>query len=262
MSLDPAAPPTAQLLTLDPEVLLELSKPLALEPDTIHVWAFALEGSPGLVERCRDILSDSERRRADRFVFPNGRIHHSVAHGVLRHLLGLYSGVAPGSLAFETTASGKPSLLLPGGTPSPLHFNLSHSDARGLLGVCHGRELGIDIERVRANLEALDISRHYFFGAEREAIEGALSVMRDNIFIRYWVAKEAVLKAQGVGLGFPLDQFCVHFLPDADAALIETLDPAVLEPDWTVRMLSCDEGWAAAVAARGQDWEVKIERNL
>jgi 4'-phosphopantetheinyl transferase len=257
------------MITLDPKVLLALPASLVLEPRTVHVWAFTLEGSTALTEACRDVLSPTERQRADRFVFAHDRMHHVIAHGVLRHLLSRYCGVAPNSLRFETTASGKPSLQaqVPGrarvGTPSSsLQFNLTHSDGRALLGVSDGRELGIDLERVRSNLEALDISRHYFFGAEREAIENALSVMRDSTFFRYWVAKEAVLKAQGVGLGFPLDQFCIHFHPGGDTAHIETLDPAVLERDWTVRMLPCEADWTAAVAARGSDWRVKVERNL
>jgi 4'-phosphopantetheinyl transferase len=251
------------MITLDPEVLLALPASLVLEPHTVHVWAFTLDGSAALTGACRDVLSPAERQRADRFVFEHDRVHHTVAHGVLRHVLSRYCGVAPESLRFETTANGKPSLQAPGEAlaqaPSSLQFNLTHSDDRALLGVSDGRELGTDLERVRSNLEALDISRHYFFGAEREAIENALSVMRDRTFFRYWVAKEAVLKAQGVGLGFPLDRFCIHFHPGGDTAHIETLDPAVLEPDWTVRMLPCEAGWTAAVASRGQDWRVKVE---
>ena len=259
------------MITLDPEVLLALPGSLALEPDTVHVWAFTLDGSAALSEACRDVLSPAERQRADRFVFARDRTHHTVAHGVLRHLLSRYCGIAPRSLRFETTASGKPSLQEhaqerdararpSAASSSSLQFNLTHSEDRALLAVSYGRELGIDLERVRSNLEALDISRHYFFGAEREAIENALSVMRDRTFFRYWVAKEAVLKAQGVGLGFPLDRFCIHFHPGGDTAHIETLDPAVLERDWTVRMLPCETDWTAAVAARGSDWRVKVER--
>ena len=248
------------MITLDPKLLLALPASLVLEPRTVHVWAFTLEGSAALTEACRDVLSPTERQRADRFVFAHDRIRHTIAHGVLRHLLSRYCGIAPASLCFQATASGKPSLQWPAGAAVPsLQFNLTHSDDRALLGVSDGRELGIDLERVRSNLEALDISRHYFFGAEREAIENALSVMRDRTFFRYWVAKEAVLKAQGVGLGFPLDRFCIHFHPGGDTAHIETLDPAVLERDWTVRMLPCEAGWAGAVAARGDDWLVKVE---
>jgi 4'-phosphopantetheinyl transferase len=248
------------MIAVDPESLLALPASLELEPSTVHVWAFRLEGSAALTEACRDVLSPAERQRADRFVFPHDRIHHTIAHGVLRHVLSRYAGIAPGSLRFQATASGKPSLVWPAdASATTLQFNLTHSEDRALLGVSDGREIGIDLERVRSNLEALDISRHYFFGAEREAIENALSVMRDSIFFRYWVAKEAVLKAQGVGLGFPLDRFCIHFHSAGDTAHIETLDPAVLERDWTVRLLPFAADWAAAVAARGDDWQVKVE---
>lgn len=265
-------PPSETFIALNPEALLALAGPLALELDTVHVWAFELDGSTELVERCRSCLSSGERQRADRFVFERDRVHHTVAHGVLRHLLGLYCGISPESLGFSVTAAGKPSLARlpenlaewssgnPAGDPPGIHFNLTHSGGRALLGVSQGRELGIDLEQVRSNIEVLSISRNYFFGAERDAIEGALSVTRDSLFFRYWVAKEAVLKAQGIGLGFPLDQFRVDFLPGDAEARIETFDPDRLDGGWTVRMLPCDAGWLAAVAARGQDWVVKVER--
>jgi 4'-phosphopantetheinyl transferase len=76
---------------------------------------------------------------------------------------------------------------------------------------------------------------------------------------RYWVAKEAVLKAQGVGLGFPLDRFRIDFLPDGHAARLESLDPVALSPHWTVRMLPCESGWLGAIAALGTDWGVRLE---
>jgi 4'-phosphopantetheinyl transferase len=252
--------PIPDRCALDPEALLALTSPLVLEPDTVHVWAFTLEGSADLVDACRDVLSLAERQRADRFVFARDRTRHIIAHGVLRHLLSRYCGFAPSSLRFDATSAGKPSLQVSVGPAGSLHFNLSHSEAGALLGVSNGRELGVDLERVRSDVEALGISRHYFFGSERKAIEEALPAERDSTFFRYWVAKEAVLKAQGVGLGFPLDRFCVNFLPGGQAAHIETLDPGVLERDWTVRMLPCDIGWVGAVAARGDDWSVKVER--
>jgi 4'-phosphopantetheinyl transferase len=248
------------MAVLDPAALLALDGPLALEPNTVHVWAFELEGTAALIELCRNALSNAERQRADRFVFERDRVHHTVAHGVLRHLLGRYCGIPPESLQFSVTAAGKPALQGPLGESAGIHFNLTHSGGRALLGISQGRELGIDLEQVRPNIEVLSISRNYFFGAERDAIEGALSVTRDSLFFRYWVAKEAVLKAQGIGLGFPLDQFRVDFLPGDAEARIETFDPGRLDGGWTVRMLPCDAGWLAAVAARGPDWVVKVER--
>jgi 4'-phosphopantetheinyl transferase len=270
----PPAPrlPSATFTALNAEALLTLAGPLALELDTVHVWAFELDGTSALVEQCRSYLSIGERQRADRFVFERDRVRHTVAHGVLRHLLSRYCSIRPESLQFSVTAAGKPSLARspanpaegppgnPAGVTPAIHFNLTHSGGRALLGVSQGRELGIDLEQVRPNIEVLSISRNYFFGAERDAIEGALSVTRDSLFFRYWVAKEAVLKAQGIGLGFPLDQFRVDFLPGDAEARIETFDPGRLDGEWIVRMLPCEAGWLAAVAARGQDWVVKVER--
>jgi 4'-phosphopantetheinyl transferase len=249
--------PARTMPLLDPEALLAQSEPLFPLEARVHVWSFSLEGSADVTRHCRDCLSPAERHRADRFVFPRDRIRYTIAHGVLRHLLGRYLAVSPGSLEFSASAAGKPALLQPAATAP--HFNLSHSDERALLGVSAGHELGIDLEKERSNIEALAISRHYFFGSEREAIERAPPDVRDNVFFRYWVAKEAVLKAQGVGLGFPLDRFRVDFLQDGHRARIETLDPDRLEGAWTVRMLPGETDWPAAVAARGEDWDIAIE---
>ena len=80
---------------LAPQTLLASSDPLGVEPDTLHVWAFALEGEPRLVEACRTLLVSEERQRADRFVFERDRIRYTVAHGVLRHPLSRYCDLAP-----------------------------------------------------------------------------------------------------------------------------------------------------------------------
>jgi 4'-phosphopantetheinyl transferase len=252
--------PAARVLTAAaPETLLAQSGHAALQPNTVHVWAFALDGPEPFVALCRSVLSDEERHRADRFVFDRDRVHYTVAHAVLRHLLSRYRDQSPESLRFSTTPTGKPALWAGSEPTPPICFNLSHSEDRAMLGVSAGRELGVDLERVRSNIEALAISRHYFFGSERAAIESAPPDVRDNVFFRYWVAKEAVLKAQGIGLGFPLDRFRVEFLQDGDRARIETLDPDKLDGAWTVRMLPGETGWPAAVAARGEDWDIAIE---
>src|SRR5262249_11156562 len=115
----------------DPRTLLALRDPLGVEPDTIHVWGFSLAGEAELVERCRSWLAAQERDRADRFVFARDRTRYTVAHGVLRHLLSLYLGVAPQALDFKASAAGKPTLQ--GG--ATLHFNLTHSEDGALLGV-------------------------------------------------------------------------------------------------------------------------------
>jgi 4'-phosphopantetheinyl transferase len=250
------------LPTLDPVTILGSREQPALSPATVHVWSFALSGTADTVELCRGLLSQEECHRADRFVFERDRVRYTIAHGVMRHLLGRYCGLTPQSLSFSVTAAGKPSLADLGTLSEPLHFNLTHSDDRALLGLSVYGEIGVDIEKVRTNIEALAISRHYFFGSEREAIEATAEAQRHDMFFRYWVAKEAVLKAQGIGLGFPLDRFRVDFLAEGTTARIESFDASALHNDWRVRLLPCESDWHAAVAARGDTWSVQVERPM
>jgi 4'-phosphopantetheinyl transferase len=252
--------PAEELVTFDARELVSLRTPLRAERHSVHVWAFGLECSPDCIELCHGWLSAAECERADRFVFARDRDRYIVAHGVLRRLLSLYCDSAPESLRFIAAASGKPALQPVADGAPELCFNLTHSHDRALIGVSAGLELGVDLERLTLNTDTLSISRRYFFGSEREAIERAPSPLRDKTFFRYWVAKEAVLKAEGIGLGFPLDRFRVDFLPGEAAARIETLDPAALAGDWTVKMLPCESGWLGAVAARGTDWHLQLER--
>src|SRR5579884_4058144 len=139
-----------------PESLLDGVAAPALAPHTVHVWSFTLEGPPDLVERCRRTLSPEERHRADRFVFARDRVRYTIAHAVLRHLLSRYCGEMPESLQFVAGTAGKPVLQTAAAEP-PLRFNLTHSEDRALLAVSRNLELGVDLERVRSNIEALSI---------------------------------------------------------------------------------------------------------
>jgi len=248
-----------ELFTFDAETLTALQTPLRVDPNTVHIWAFELAGPASCVELCRTWLSNDECERADRFAFPHLRTRHIIAHGVLRRLLGLYTGTAPQSLQFSTGKAGKPSLQTTRPGTAAITFNLTHSETRAAVGVSVGRALGIDLEQLRSNIETLSISSHYFFGSERADIENAPAQLREATFFRYWVAKEAVLKAEGVGLGFPLDRFRVEFLRGNTAARIETLDASLLSGDWTVKVLPCETGWFGAVAAQGERWNLKLE---
>ena len=93
-------------------------------------------------------------------------------------------------------------------------------------------------------------------GPVRAAIRAEEPALQRKQFFRYWVAKEAVLKGEGHGLGFPLDRFEIVLGHDAELATVASLEPQRLRQDWTVRLLNLQPGWPAAVALRGRDWEL------
>jgi len=240
---------------LDP---FAMSEPLAVGSAELHVWAFALDEPAPIVTAWRGILSGDEILRADRFIFDRDRDRWIVAHGALRQLLGRYCARDPRTIAFDVGVHGKPTIARRDANETSIAFNLAHSHDRAVIAVALGREIGVDIERVRDDFDPLPIAREFFFGAELAAIHAVAPEHRRDTFFRYWVAKEAVLKAHGSGLSLALDSFCVVFEADAASARVHSRDPAAPDQSLTVRMLPLPPGWRGAVATDGDTWTLRL----
>ncbi|MGC3998928.1 MAG: 4'-phosphopantetheinyl transferase superfamily protein [Anaeromyxobacter sp.] len=155
------------------------------------VWRIDLDAE---VEGAASLLDEAERVRAARFVFERDRRRFVTGRAALRTVLAACAGVSAAGLSFHHGPHGKPSL--PGGPP----FSFSHSQGCGLLAVGGGRELGVDVERIRTVPEAAEIARSVFDAAEQAAWAAAGGDAGAG-FLRLWTRKEAALKAMGVGLG-------------------------------------------------------------
>ncbi len=91
-----------------------------------------------------------------------------------------------------------------------LRFNLAHSGELTLIAVTRDCEIGVDVELVRPIERSLEIASRNFHPAELVAIHAASEIDAPEAFLRCWTRKEAVLKAIGTGLGYPLDAFDVQ----------------------------------------------------
>jgi 4'-phosphopantetheinyl transferase len=106
------------------------------------------------------------------------------------------------------------------------------------------------------DVEVAKLSERYFAPSEHATIMQLPQPQRAARFFRYWVAKEAVLKAQGIGIR-ALSRCEILLGADGVHAEVVVSAGSPIEPNWGVRLLSCDEGWEAAVAARGINWAVQ-----
>jgi 4'-phosphopantetheinyl transferase len=258
-TLDSPDASSVPIRSFDPTCLVDARGPLRVDEATVHVWSYPLRGTLDCLARCRSYLSSEERRRAARMIFEADRNEYVVAHGILRCILARYSACEPGEVGFAAHSSGKPRLITVPVGGHPLSFNLSHSGGHALLAVSDGREVGIDLERIRLNVDVLTIASRYFPGAECDVIELAPTIERAPRFFRYWVAKEAVLKAEGVGIGQGLDRLQIEFQADGAAARVHSSGPRRLKQHWSVVMLPVKCGWAAAVSAPAGPWRVRLE---
>lgn len=226
---------------------------LTVERCEVHVWRAALETTAGCVEGLRQSLSADERVRAARFCFQRDRERFIVARGLLRAILSRYLGMDPGELQFCYSAHGKPGLIGDAGADR-LCFNLSHSDGRVLYAITRGREIGVDLERIRDDLAEGEIAARFFSSREAAVLTALPPERRTIAFFHCWTRKEAYIKAKGQGLFISLNQFEVSLAPGEPAALLSTEWDPQEAGRWSLRALSPGPGYVAAVAVEGDQW--------
>lgn len=236
------------------------SAPIAMEDQTVHVWGFSLEGSRSFVGQCRSWLSEDERRQADRFICQEDQRRYVLAHGGLRAVLGRYIGLDPSAVMFQLGPTGKPALLTGHAPQFPVRFNLSHSHGRMLIAIAGERDIGVDLEQIQDRAEAAKLAKRFYAPDEYERVVARSGSEQTQWFFHYWVAKEAALKGQGIGLR-SLQQCEILQSVDSPRAEVMILRGASMQPGWTIHWLDCGTGWAGAVSAHGANWNVRSMTN-
>ena len=229
---------------------------LRLADDEIHVWRRDLDQPQSVRQGLIATLAQDEQAKAARFHFDKDRNHYIVARGTLRAILGYYLNMNPAGLRFCYGEYGKPMLAKELGGDS-LRFNVSHSDGLALFAATRGRELGIDLERIRAGLSDEHIAERFFSTGEVRVLRQLPKHLQDEAFFNCWTRKEAYIKAKGEGLSMPLCDFEVSLVPGERAALLSTRRDPQEAGRWLIRELFPAPGFVAAIAAEGTDWQLR-----
>lgn len=223
---------------------------MALPPDEVHVWIAEPEQltEPRVLEACRGILSAQEREKQQRFHFERHRLQYLVSHALVRLTLSRYAPVAPEAWSFTSNAYGRPEVQ---GEGSPrLRFNLSHTDGMVAVAVVLGADVGVDVEDAQRAGETVMVADRFFAPSEVAALR-ALEVARQRErFFEYWTLKEAYIKARGMGLSLPLEQFGFELHPGQPPRI--SFDPRLGdEPEaWQFVQLRPSARHMAALAVR------------
>jgi 4'-phosphopantetheinyl transferase len=225
---------------------------LMLDVNQVDVWRADLELAPPELDRLQETLSADELDRATRFYFPKDQKHFIAARGILRDILSRYLGRSPTALHFFYAFLGKPSLASDCAAES-FRFNLSHSGSTALYAVARQREVGIDLERIEPRLVEDDIAERFFSPNEVTKLRSLPASARSQAFFNCWTRKEAYVKARGAGLQIPLESFDVSLAPDEQVAFLSEG-----EVGWSLRALRLDPDYAAAIAAEGKDWQLRL----
>ncbi|WP_372807032.1 4'-phosphopantetheinyl transferase superfamily protein [Pontiella sp.] len=175
-----------------------------LTDTAIHLWGVHVSGVQDRLEAWHSLLCEKERAKAARFHRASDRCSSIAARGALRILLSAYTGMRAAEIVFEYSENGKPHVA-----ESAVRFNVSHSGDWVLLAFGLNRDIGVDIERIRPEMDVMSIASRYFTPGESGWIESAEN--RPAAFFHFWSRKEAYVKATGSGLFRELSSFAVPF---------------------------------------------------
>ena len=177
------------------------------EPRRVDLWYVHTEAAdvPELLEEYRSLLPPDEAGQEHRFVFRKDRVLYLVTRALVRTTLSSYVQCEPRDWVFIRNAYGKPSVVAPPGFP--LQFNLSNTAGLVVCAVAPFRDVGVDVENTRRERVDLALAGRYFASMEVAFLQKAPPDRRREVFYRFWTLKEAYIKARGMGLSIPLDEF-------------------------------------------------------
>ena len=142
-----------------------------------------------------------------------------ISHGILRCILGHYTEQAPEHVEFINNKYGKPYLK-----NSKIKFNMSHSHNMVCYIVTFNNEVGIDIELWDSNLDVMELSKLVLTPKETILFNSLIFQERHLTFFNLWTKKEALIKASGEGLSYPINTIEALSAVLGDKVILTSID--------------------------------------
>lgn len=179
-----------------------------LAPDSANVdlWAYAYDevSDPALLAAQERLMNEAERARCQRYHFEKDRRQFRATRALVRCVLSEYEGGPAAQWRFADGEFGRPHVVAP---PCRVHFNLSNTHGLVVCAVSRHPEIGTDVEAVDRTGETLGIADRFFAPSEVTALTATPTAQKVERFFTYWTLKESYIKARGMGLQIPLEQF-------------------------------------------------------
>jgi 4'-phosphopantetheinyl transferase len=215
----------------------------ALDGD-LQLWTAPLDLATATEADELSVLSEEERERARRFRFERDSARYVTSRVCLRRLLAKRLEVSVEAIRLETRPGGKPQLAPP--LPQSLGFSMSRSGPLALYALADCGEVGVDLEDCAPVVDVDSVGSRFFSANERAVLDRVGEEEKQRGFYRTWTRKEAVLKAEGVGLDAPLEALDTT----GDIARWDPAMPGAIRAArrWYVHDLEVVSGHAAALA--------------
>ncbi|MBZ5574041.1 MAG: 4'-phosphopantetheinyl transferase superfamily protein [Acidobacteriia bacterium] len=236
-------------------VRLDLTRLDGVLPENeVHVWHTDLAAQKTAISAYSELLDADEQHRASRFIVAAPRVQFILSRAFLRIALGQYLGVHPRDVRFRTAKHGKPELA----ANTDLRFNLSHTEGTTVIAITRGRRVGVDVERIRENVDPVELGDRFFSQKEAEWLRSQPASERFSAFFACWAAKESYIKAWGEGLSMPLAGFGVIPRGGNTKLELEVYSKPEASRGWSVWQLDLGPGLRSAVAVEEAACSIRI----
>ena len=174
-----------------------------------RIWLVNLREYSQVLWAQRDILNEAENERSKRFQFSIDCKDYVNSHVALRILLGQYFNECPKRLKINFPHMHRPFL---GNNKRGFCISISRSSGIAIIALHAYRQIGVDIERKDNFEDQTSLFLAYSSQSEKDFFLQLNKHQKEYAFWRWWVAKEAYLKAIGTGFMYDPRNISINFL--------------------------------------------------
>lgn len=218
----------------------------------LDIWHGNLEIDESEEQYYLSLLNAQEIEKAKTFSRQEVQKNYIKTRAVLRKILSTYLNILPSKIVINIAKYGKPYI-----PDCKVCFNLSHSHNKFVVAVSNS-EVGVDVETGRDRKRLPALVEKCFSDRERQYWHALPKEQQTTMFFRFWVRKEAFVKAVGRGIALGLNRCEIdpenqtHFL-----TIPQKYGSANL---WKIMDVTLDEGSICAVVTK--DLEIKYRERV
>lgn len=215
-----------------------------LSTNEIHTWFGDLNEQTKNCELYKSILSSDEIQQSRFFIGEKLQNRYLICHGVLKILLGIYSGVPPEKINLSRNSLDKPEWK-----NHEIKFNLTHSGNKFGIAFSRNREVGLDLEMIRDLADFDQMIQFNFTTGEQHYIQKKSHGFIDRFF-QLWTIKESYLKLTGSGMRINplLLDFSIHGIQ----IQLNTVNGKILSDSATFQSIDAGNLYRSSIAYYGE----------
>ena len=223
---------------------------MKIESQEIHIWFADLSQHYQTLDKFEKSLSLDELKRADQYYFQSDREKFIISRGILRSIISNYLEIKASEIIFFYNSFGKP-YVYHKNNKKRIKFNLAHSEELALYVIKKDSEVGIDIEKIIELENIEEIAQLIFNAFEIKKFQSLPDNLKLPWFFKCWTAKEAFVKAIGIGFSYSLCDVQSFSCENDSFRLLDVTHLQFKAKKWSLRKIDVSEQYEAAFVCEG-----------